>query len=121
MRAVVVTRNGGPEVLELQDVPAPEPGAGQLLVDLTLAGVNFRDIYERKGGYGVPPPLIAGIEGVGRVAALGENVEEFAVGDRVAWNNAAGSYAEQVVVPALRAVPVPGGADDEAACAALLQ
>jgi NADPH2:quinone reductase len=121
MRAVVVTQSGGPEVLELQDVPAPEPAAGELLVDVTIAGVNFRDIYERKGGYGPPPPLIAGIEGAGRVAALGEGVEEFAVGDRVAWNNAPGSYAEQVVVPAVRAVPVPEGVSDELACAALLQ
>jgi NADPH2:quinone reductase len=120
MRAIVVTRSGGPEVLELQDVPAPEPGPGELLVDVTVAGVNFRDIYERKGGYG-PPPLVAGIEGMGRVAALGDGVEEFAVGDRVAWNNAQGSYAEQVVVPAARAVPVPDGIDDELACAALLQ
>jgi NADPH:quinone reductase len=121
MRAVVVTQSGGPEVLELQDVPVPEPAAGELLVGVTIAGVNFRDIYERKGGYGPPPPLIAGIEGAGRVAALGEGVEEFAVGDRVAWNNAPGSYAEQVVVPAVRAVPVPEGVSDELACAALLQ
>jgi NADPH2:quinone reductase len=121
MRAVVVTQSGGPEVLELQDVPVPEPAAGELLVDVTIAGVNFRDIYERKGGYGPPPPLIAGIEGAGRVAALGEGVEEFAAGDRVAWNNAPGSYAEQVVVTAVRAVPVPEGVSDELACAALLQ
>jgi NADPH2:quinone reductase len=121
MRAVVVTQSGGPEVLELQDVPVPEPAAGELLVGVTIAGVNFRDIYERKGGYGPPPPLIAGIEGAGRVAALGEGVEEFAVGDRVAWNNAPGSYAEQVVVPAVRAVPVPEGVSNELACAALLQ
>jgi NADPH2:quinone reductase len=123
MRAVVVTQSGGPEVLELQDAPAPEPAAGELLVDVIVAGVNFRDIYERKGGYGPPPPLIAGIEGTGRVAALGEGegVEEFAVGDRVAWNNAPGSYAEQVVVPGVRAVPVPEDLSDELACAALLQ
>ena len=118
---MVVTRNGGPEVLELQDAPAPEPGSGELLVDVSVAGVNFRDIYERRGGYGAPPPLIAGIEGVGRVAALGEGVTELAVGDRVAWNNAQGSYAEQVAVPAAKAVPVPDGVGDEPACAALLQ
>jgi NADPH:quinone reductase len=74
VRAVVVTQGGGPEVLELQDVPAPEPTAGELRVDVTVAGVNFRDIYERKGGYGPRPPLIAGIEGAGRVAALGEGI-----------------------------------------------
>jgi NADPH:quinone reductase len=121
VRAIVVTRSGGPEVLELQDLDALEPGPGELLVDVAVAGVNFRDIYERRGGYGAPPPLIAGIEGTGRVAAVGENVTGVAVGDRVAWNNAQGSYAEQVVVPAARAVPVPAGVGDELACAALLQ
>jgi len=118
MRAIVVTRNGGPEVLELQDVPVPEPGPDDLLVDVAVAGVNFRDIYERRGGYGPPPPIVAGIEGMGRVAKA---AGEFDVGERVAWNNAPGSYAEQVVVPAAKAVPVPNGVDDELACAALLQ
>ena len=121
MRAVVVTRFGGPEVLELQDVPAPEPGPGELLVDVTVAGVNFRDVYERTGGYAGSPPLVAGAEGAGRVAVVGEGVAELSVGDRVAWNNAPGSYAEHVVVPAAKAVPVPDGLSEELACAALLQ
>jgi NADPH2:quinone reductase len=121
VRAIVVTGSGGPEVLELQDVPAPEPAPGELLVDVVVAGVNFRDVYERRGGYGAPPPLVAGIEGMGRVAALGEGVVDVAVGDRVAWNNAQGSYAEQAIVPAARAVPVPDGVGDDVACAALLQ
>ena len=121
MRAIVVTRSGGPEVLELQEVGPPEPGPGELLVDVAVAGVNFRDIYERRGGYGPPPPVVAGIEGTGRVVALGDGVTGAAVGDRVAWNNAQGSYAEQVVVPAARAVPAPDGIGDELACAALLQ
>jgi NADPH2:quinone reductase len=121
VRAIVVTQSGGPEVLALQDVPSPEPRPGELLVDVAFAGVNFRDIYERRGGYGQPPPVVAGIEGSGRVAALGEGVTGAAVGDRVAWNNAQGSYAEQVVVPAARAAPVPDGVTDESACAAILQ
>jgi len=121
MRAIVVTRSGGPEVLELQDAPAPEPGPGELLVEVAFAGVNFRDVYERRGGYGQPPPVVAGIEGAGRVAAVGEGVIDAAIGDRVAWNNAQGSYAEQVVVPAARVVPVPDDLSDELACAALLQ
>jgi NADPH:quinone reductase len=121
VRAIVVTRSGGPEVLALQEVPAPEPGPGDVLVDIAVAGVNFRDIYERRGGYGTPTPLIAGVEGMGSVAALGEGVIDVAVGDRVAWSNAQGSYAEQTVVPAARTVPVPEGVSDELACAALLQ
>jgi NADPH2:quinone reductase len=121
VRAVLVTRSGGPDVLELQDVTAPEAAPGELLVDVAVAGVNFRDIYERKGGYGAPPPLIAGIEGMGRVVAVGEGVDEFSAGDRVAWNNVQGSYSEQIVVPAVKTVPVPDGLGDELACAALLQ
>jgi NADPH:quinone reductase len=121
VRAIVVTRSGGPEVLELRDEPAPRAGAGELLVDVAVAGVNFRDVYERRGGYGAPPPVVAGIEGAGRVAAVGDGVTGFTVGDRVAWSNAQGSYAEQTVVPAERAVPVPAAVSDELACAALLQ
>jgi len=121
VRAIVLTRSGGPEVLELQEVDAPAPGPGELLVDVVFAGVNFRDIYERRGGYGTSLPVVAGIEGMGRVSSLGDGVTGVAVGDRVAWNNAQGSYAEQIVVPAARAVPVPDGIGDELACAALLQ
>ena len=121
MRAVVVTRSGGPEVLELRDEPAPEPGSGELLVVLEAAGVNYRDIYEREGSYGGTPPFIAGVEGAGSVAAVGEGVEEFSVGDRVAWVSAQGSYAEQIVVEAARAVPVPDGVSSEFAAASLLQ
>jgi NADPH:quinone reductase len=121
VRAVVVTRSGGAEVLELRAVPAPVPGPEDVLVRVAVAGVNFRDVYERRGEYGPPPPLIAGIEGAGRVVSVGEAVRDLASGDRVAWNNAQGSYAEQVVLPAVRAVPVPEGMGEELACAALLQ
>jgi NADPH:quinone reductase len=119
MRAVVVTRSGGPEVLELREQRALEPGRGELVVDVEAAGVNYRDIYEREGRGA--PPLIAGVEGAGKVASVGENVTEFAVGDRVAWIDAQGSYAQQVVVPAARAVPVPADVSSELAAAALLQ
>lgn len=117
MRGVVVTRFGGPEVLEAQDVPAPEPTDGKLLVDVHVAGVNFRDIYERKAaGYGPgEPPFVAGAEGVG-VVASGPRA-----GERVAWVASFGSYAEQVLVDETRAIPVPDGVDDETACAVLLQ
>ena len=121
MRAVVVTAIGGPEVLELRDEPAPPVGEGQLLVDVAVAGVNYRDVYARNGTYPTTPPFVAGIEGAGTVAAVGEGMTDFSVGDRVAWKNAQGSYAEQCVVPAAEAVPIPEGVSEEVACAALLQ
>jgi NADPH:quinone reductase len=123
MRAIVVTRAGGPEVLEARDEADPQPGAGQVLVELEAAGVNFRDVYEREGvgGYTNQPPFVAGAEGAGRIAAVGDGVTDLSVGDRVAWSNAPGSYAERVVVDADRTVPVPDGVSTELAAAALLQ
>lgn len=123
MRAVVVTQNGGPEVLEVRDEPEPQPGPGELLVEVEAAGVNYRDIYEREGGgpYGGNPPFVAGVEGAGTVAAVGDEVHDVKVGDRVAWSNAQGSYAERVVVPADVAVPVPADVRTEVAAAVLLQ
>jgi NADPH2:quinone reductase len=123
VRAVVVTRNGGPDVLELRDEPEPQPGAGQVLVALEAAGVNFRDVYERegRGAYANDPPLIAGAEGAGTVVAAGEGVDGLAEGDRVAWAAAPGSYAERVAVSAANAVKVPDGVPSELAAAALLQ
>jgi NADPH2:quinone reductase len=123
VRAIVVTRHGGPEVLELHDQEAPEPGPGQLLVDVEAAGVNYRDIYEREGGgaHAAETPHQAGVEGAGTVAGVGDGVDGFAPGDRVAWSNAPGSYAEQVVVAADAAVPLPDGIATEVAAAVLLQ
>jgi NADPH:quinone reductase len=123
MRAIIVTRHGGPEVLELQDAPDPEPGPGQLLVDVEAAGVNFRDIYEREGAgaYAGDPPFVAGAEGAGTVAAVGDGVHDFSVGDRVAWAAAAGSHAERIVVDEAKAVSVPDGVGTEVAAAAILQ
>jgi NADPH:quinone reductase len=121
MRAVVVTELGGPEVLELRGQPAPGAGTGQLLVDVAVAGVNYRDVYERTGVYPTKPPVVAGVEGAGTVAAVGEGLSEFSPGDRVAWKNAQGSYAEQAVVPAGEVVPIPDGVSEDLACAVLLQ
>jgi NADPH2:quinone reductase len=112
VRAVVVTRFGGPEVLALREEPEPRAGPGQLLVDTESIGVNFRDVYERAGAYGGEPPFVAGVEGAGRVVATGE---------RIAWVAAPGSYAERVVVDAEKAIPVPDGVPSELAAAALLQ
>jgi NADPH2:quinone reductase len=121
MRAIVIERNGGPEVLEPRDRPEPEPGPGELLVALEAAGVNFRDVYERRGGYGTPPPLVAGAEGAGTVVATGPDVTELGPGERVAWTSATGSYAERVIVKADRAVPVPADTGSDLAAAVLLQ
>jgi NADPH2:quinone reductase len=123
MRAVVVTENGGPDVLEPRDLPDPEPGAGQVLVDVEAIGVNYRDVYEREGlgSYAAPTPLVAGVELAGRVAAVGDDVHDVRPGDRVATVAAKGAYAERAVVDAGRTVPVPDRLSSELAAAVLLQ
>lgn len=121
MQAVLVRTTGGPEVLEVVDVPDPEVKPGHVLVEVAAAGVNFIDTYQRGGIYQVPMPLVLGSEGSGRVRAVGAGVEGLAVGDRVAWQGVPFSYAEQVAVPAEVAVPVPDSVSDEVAAALLLQ
>lgn len=123
MRAVVAEELGGPEVLKLTEVGTPEPGPGQLLVSVTAAGVNFADIYRRIGRppYAGQVPYVAGQEGAGTVAAAGPGAGELGPGSRIAWTGIPGSYAEQVLVPADRAVPVPGDVDLEVAAAVMLQ
>jgi len=122
MRVVQVAATGGPEVLDVVDLPDPDPGPGELLVDVAAAGVNFIDTYKRRGIYPVDPPFVPGEEGVGRVAAVGPgDAGEFAVGDRVVWANVPGGYAERVAVPAAVAVPVPDPISDEVAVGAYLQ
>ena len=99
MRAVMVGEHGGPEVLQVTDVPAPEPGPGQLLVEVAAAGVNFADIYAREGRPRTPASCrsCSARRGPARSPAAGPGTE-FAVGDRVAWTGVPGCYAEQVVV-----------------------
>jgi NADPH2:quinone reductase len=121
MRAVVVQRNGGPEVLLPTEADPPEPGASQVLIDVAAAGVNYIDTYQREGRYPVPTPFVLGLEGAGTVRAVGAGVDGINVGDRVAWKQGLGSYAEQVVIPAEEAIPVPDGVDLELAAAAVLQ
>ena len=122
VRAVVVTRTGGPEVLELQELPDPDAGPGQVLVDVEAAGVNFIDVYQREGRYPLEVPFTAGSEGAGVVRAVGEGVTEVAVGDRVAWAMVNGSgYTSVAAVPADRVVPVPEGVTTEQAAAVMLQ
>jgi NADPH2:quinone reductase len=122
MRVIEVSSRGGPEVLSLAERPAPQPGPGQIVAETAAAGVNYMDIYQREGvgGYRLPLPFVTGGEGAGTVIAAGEGVTTPAAGDRVAWVGP-GSYAEQVVLPADRVVPVPVGVSTEVAAAAILQ
>lgn len=121
MRGIQVKRIGGPEVLEYGELPDPVPGEGEALVRVHVAGVNFTDVYQRKGMYPNPLPFIPGVEGVGTVTRLGNGVTEVKVGDRVGWVMIKGGYAELVALPAKRLVPIPDGVDDRMAAALLLQ
>jgi NADPH:quinone reductase len=119
--AILVRETGGPEVLEYAEIPPPSPGAGELLVEVSAAGVNYIDTYQRSGIYPKETPFTLGMEGAGRVSSVGPGVDGVSVGDRVAWMAGPGSYASQVVIKADDAVPVPDALDDETAAAALLQ
>jgi NADPH:quinone reductase len=121
VRAIRITEAGGPQVLTPTELPDPEPGPGEVLVEVAAAGVNYIDTYQREGIYPMTLPYTPGLEGMGRVRALGEGVTGFAVGDRVAWCEVMGSYAELVVAPEHLVVPVPDAVDDETAVGALLQ
>jgi NADPH:quinone reductase len=121
MKAIRVDGFGGPEVLRLAEVPDPLPGAGQVVVRVEFAGVNFIDVYHRTGLYPNPLPLVPGQEGAGVVEERGSGVATLREGDRVAWTGIPGSYAERVVVPAERAILVPAGVGTDAAAAVMLQ
>jgi len=121
MHAIVVDAYGGPEVLTYAERPDPRPGPGQVLVKVAAAGVNFIDVYHREGRYPLPLPLIPGSEGAGVVVETGDGVTHVAAGDRVAWAQAPGSYADLVVVPEKTLVQVPDGVELDLAAAAMLQ
>lgn len=121
MHAVHATRKGGPEVLEYVELPDPTAGPGELLVAVEAAGINFIDTYRRSGMYPMEFPHIVGVEGAGTVEAVGEGVPGFSPGDRVAWHDAPGSYAEKVAVRADMVMRVPDGVSAEAAAAIPLQ
>ncbi|XRQ12439.1 quinone oxidoreductase family protein [Actinomadura welshii] len=121
MRAIFITENGGPEVLAAGERPDPEPGPGEVLIDVAAAGVNFIDVYFRTGVYRQDLPYTPGSEAAGTVAAVGDGVTEFSVGDRVASAQARGAYAERTVAPVDKVVPVPDGVALEDAAASLLQ
>lgn len=123
MKAIRIDQPGGPEELRLVDIPVPTPGPGEVLIAQSVAGLNFIDVYMRSGTYKVELPFVVGREGAGTIAALGADVHDLVVGERVAYCLGAkpGGYAEFAVVPAAQAVPIPAGIDDRTACAAMLQ
>jgi NADPH2:quinone reductase len=123
VKAIVVSELGDPEVLRLREQPAPVPGPGQILVDISAAGVNFMDTGARRPGSAAtrPVPFVPGVEAAGWVRELGAGVSDFAVGDRVTWVYAYGTYAEQIALPASAAVPVPAGVSDQIAAAVMMQ
>ncbi|MGA7157510.1 MAG: quinone oxidoreductase [Acidobacteriaceae bacterium] len=121
MRAIQIKQTGGPEVMELVELPVPRPGAGQVLVKIEAAGVNFIDTYLREGRYPAALPFTPGQEAAGTVAELGAGVSGFVVGDRVAWNGTRGTYAEFACAPAADLLPIPKGMSFQQAAAVLLQ
>jgi len=121
MKAIQIHQTGGPEVLTLAELPIPQPGPGQVLIRVEAIGVNFIDVYFRKGVYKAALPLTPGSEAAGTVEELGPGVSGFAAGDAVASVSALGSYAEYALVPATSLIKVPDGLTMEQAAAALLQ
>jgi NADPH:quinone reductase len=122
MKAIRIHSLGGPDVLELEEVPDPQPGEGQAAVRVEASGVNYVDVYFRTGLYRMPAlPFTPGQEAAGTVAAVGPGVTEVAVGDRVAYTGIQGSYAELAAVPAARLVKLPEGITTRQAAAAMLQ
>ena len=121
MKAIRVHATGGPEVLRVEEVPAPTPARGEALVKIEAAGVNFTDIYYRLGWTKAALPFTVGVEAAGTVAAVGPEVTGFEPGERVVYTGPLGAYAEQAAVPAWRLVRVPRGIDARTAAAAMLQ
>jgi NADPH2:quinone reductase len=123
MQAIQITHTGGPEVLELHDLPTPTPGSDQALVRIEACGVNFIDIYLREGRYPAQLPFIPGQEAAGTVVALGpdNNTSTIKVGDRVAWSQVLGAYAEFAAVPVSRLIAIPDAITSKQAAAAMVQ
>lgn len=121
MRVVTMTDFGGAEVMQMLEFTDPDPGAGEILVEVSASGVNFMDVGVRKGMLPVPLPHVLGVEGAGRIAAIGDGVEGLYIGQRVAWAYAQGSYADLVVMPAKSVVPIPDGIDDRTAASIMMQ
>jgi len=121
MKAIQVKQTGGPDALQLVDLPVPQPKSNEAVVKVAAAGVNFVDVYLREGRYKAPLPFVAGQEGAGVVTAVGSDVKTVKVGERVAWSGALGSYAEYLAAPADALVPVLDGVSEQNAAASMVQ
>jgi NADPH:quinone reductase len=121
MKAIQIQQTGGPEVLQVADLPIPQPGPGQVLIRVEATGVNYIEIYFRKGVYKTSLPFTPGSEAAGTIEELGPGVNGFKTGDSVASASVLGSYAEYALVPAAQLVKVPAGLAPEQAAAAMLQ
>ena len=121
MRAIQVSRTGGPDALESVELPIPAAKAGEVVVRIEAAGVNFIDVYFREGRYAAAPPFVVGQEASGVVTAVGSGVSSVKAGDRVAYCSTLGSYAEYAAVPADKLIALPASIDSRTAAAAMLQ
>src|SRR5207249_2584825 len=121
MKAIRIHAAGGPEVMRYEDVPDSTPKAGEAVVKVDAAGVNYVDVYQRSGQYKLPTPFTLGLEAGGTVTAVGPNVADVKVGDKVAYTGIPGAYAEQAVVPAQRLVVLPSGITTRQGAAMMLQ
>ena len=121
MKAIRVHSPGGPEALRFEEVPDPRPAAGQALIRVEAAGVNFIDVYHRTGLYKIPMPVTLGREGAGTVLEVGSDVRDLVAGDRVAWAGGSGAYAEKAAIGAGELVRIPDGVTTKQAAAAMLQ
>ena len=120
MKAIRVQHTGGPEVMQLADIPAPQPKLAEALLKVNIAGVNSIDVQFRDGRLRTPLPFTPGQEGAGVVTAVGPQARAVKVGDRVAWSGTLGSYAEYVTAPEEHLVPIPSSITDEQAAAAMM-
>jgi NADPH2:quinone reductase len=121
MKAIRVNAPGGPDVLRFEDTPEPTPKAGEATVKVDAAGINYIDVYQRSGQYKLALPLTLGLEAGGTVTAVGSNVSEVKVGDKVAYTGVPGAYAQYAAVPAARLVVLPQGISTRQGAAAMLQ
>jgi len=121
MRAIRINATGGSDVLKLERIPVPQPQAGEALVRVEAAGVNFIDVYKRTGLYKMPLPATLGEEGAGTIAAIGPGPRDMEIGQRVAWSSINGAYADYAIVPLSRLVAVPDNVPMTTAAAVMLQ